>query len=139
MASRLTDYCRGWRGLPVAPQFDHGKTNTRFSRYDSALMRRTLKRIIESAPDLELGVGDGEDAVVKARELRPDVISMDINMPKLDGISALQIVLQEDLSRCRRLFINSAWSGYHFRMSRVGKLSIPWPSPRVPSWKWAPL
>jgi two-component system chemotaxis response regulator CheB len=60
-------------------------------------MRQTLKRIIEASPSLEL-VGlarDGEDAVSKARELRPDVVSMDINMPKLDGISALQMILQE--------------------------------------------
>jgi two-component system chemotaxis response regulator CheB len=66
---------------------------------DSALMRQTLKRILGDSPDMEL-VGlarDGEDAVAKARELRPDVISMDINMPKLDGISALQIVLQEKI------------------------------------------
>ena len=40
---------------------------------------------------------DGEDAVAKARELRPDVVSMDINMPKLDGITALQIILQEKI------------------------------------------
>ena len=66
---------------------------------DSALMRQTLKRIIGDSPDLDL-VGlarDGEDAVAKARELRPDVISMDINMPKLDGISALQQILQEKI------------------------------------------
>ena len=66
---------------------------------DSALMRQTLKRIIGSSEDLELvGVArDGEDAVAKARELRPDVISMDINMPKLDGITALQMILQEKI------------------------------------------
>src|ERR1017187_5310565 len=66
---------------------------------DSALMRQTLKRIIAESPDLDL-VGlarDGEDAVAKARELRPDVVSMDINMPKLDGITALQIILQEKI------------------------------------------
>jgi two-component system, chemotaxis family, protein-glutamate methylesterase/glutaminase len=66
---------------------------------DSALMRQTFKRIIAGAPDLDL-VGlarDGEDAVAKARELRPDVVSMDINMPKLDGISALQIILREKI------------------------------------------
>ena len=66
---------------------------------DSALMRQTLKRIIAASADLDL-VGlarDGEDAVAKARELRPDVVSMDINMPKLDGISALQIILQEKI------------------------------------------
>jgi two-component system chemotaxis response regulator CheB len=66
---------------------------------DSALMRQTLKRILAASADLEL-VGfarDGEDAVSKARELRPDVVSMDINMPKLDGVTALQIILQEKI------------------------------------------
>src|ERR1700689_5199832 len=66
---------------------------------DSALMRQTLKRIIGDSADLDL-VGlarDGEDAVAKARVLRPDVVSMDINMPKLDGISALQMILGEKI------------------------------------------
>ena len=66
---------------------------------DSALMRRTLRHVIESDPDLELvgAARDGEDVLVKARELRPDVISMDINMPKLDGISALQFIVEEKI------------------------------------------
>ncbi|QOY86728.1 protein-glutamate methylesterase/protein-glutamine glutaminase [Paludibaculum fermentans] len=66
---------------------------------DSALMRQTFKRIIAASTDLEL-VGlarDGEDAISKARQLRPDVVSMDINMPKLDGITALQMILQEKI------------------------------------------
>src|ERR1051326_6266280 len=66
---------------------------------DSALMRQTLRRIIDGEPDMQLaGIArDGEDAVAKARELRPDVITMDINMPKLDGISALQLILDEKI------------------------------------------
>jgi two-component system, chemotaxis family, protein-glutamate methylesterase/glutaminase len=66
---------------------------------DSALMRQTLKRIIESSGDFDLaGIArDGEDAIAKARALRPDVISMDINMPKLDGITALQTILHEKI------------------------------------------
>jgi two-component system, chemotaxis family, protein-glutamate methylesterase/glutaminase len=66
---------------------------------DSALMRQTLRRIIDAEPGLELaGVArDGEDAVAKARELKPDVVTMDINMPKLDGISALQIIVGEQI------------------------------------------
>jgi len=66
---------------------------------DSALMRQTLKRILATSADFDL-VGlarDGEDAVAKARELRPDVVSMDINMPKLDGITALQMIMQEKI------------------------------------------
>lgn len=66
---------------------------------DSALMRRILRRILEVDPELEL-VGtarDGEDAIAKARELRPDVVSMDVNMPKLDGLSALQVIVSEGI------------------------------------------
>ncbi len=66
---------------------------------DSALMRQTLKRLISAEPDMEIaGVArDGEDAIVKARDLRPDVVTMDINMPKLDGITALQHILEEKI------------------------------------------
>jgi two-component system chemotaxis response regulator CheB len=66
---------------------------------DSALMRRTLRHVIEADPELELigAARDGEDVVQKARELKPDVISMDINMPKVDGITALQIIIEENI------------------------------------------
>jgi len=66
---------------------------------DSALMRQTLRRVISAEPGMELaGVArDGEDAIAKARDLRPDVVTMDINMPKLDGITALQIILEEKI------------------------------------------
>lgn len=66
---------------------------------DSALMRQTLKKVVATSDDFEL-VGlarDGEDVIAKARQLRPDVISMDINMPKLDGITALQTILHEKI------------------------------------------
>lgn len=64
---------------------------------DSALMRRTLRQLLEADPEFEVvaAARDGEDAVQKARELRPDVISMDINMPKVDGITALQVIIEE--------------------------------------------
>jgi len=64
---------------------------------DSALMRQKLRQIVEADPELEVaGVArDGEDAILKARELRPDVVSLDINMPKLDGIGVLQMILNE--------------------------------------------
>ena len=67
---------------------------------DSALMRTSLRKIIESDPDLTVvgAARDGEDAVAKARELRPDVITMDINMPGIDGITALQIIISEGIA-----------------------------------------
>ncbi len=67
---------------------------------DSALMRMTLKKLIESDRHLfVIGTArDGEDAVEKARNLKPDVITMDINMPGLDGLSALQIIVHEKIA-----------------------------------------
>lgn len=66
---------------------------------DSALMRQVLKRIIDTAPGLEFAgyARDGEDALVKAREWRPDVITLDINMPKMDGLTALQLIIAEEI------------------------------------------
>lgn len=74
---------------------------------DSALMRQVLKRIIQAEPGLELAgtARDGEDAVAKARDLRPDVITMDINMPRLDGITALQVILEERI--CPVIMVSS--------------------------------
>jgi len=74
---------------------------------DSALMRQKLRQIVEADPELEVvGVArDGEDAIVKARELRPDVVSLDINMPKLDGICVLQMILNERI--CPAVMVSS--------------------------------
>lgn len=67
---------------------------------DSALMRKVLTRIIESSSDFEVidVARDGEDAVEKARTLHPDVITMDVNMPKMDGLTALQIIVEEAIA-----------------------------------------
>ncbi len=58
---------------------------------DSAFVRRVLSDWIKAEPDMEL-VGtarDGQEAVTKANELRPDVITLDVNMPDKDGLWAL--------------------------------------------------
>ncbi len=67
---------------------------------DSALMRRMLKNIIESDPRLEVvGVArDGKDVIAKAEELKPDVITLDINMPNMDGLTALKILVEKQIA-----------------------------------------
>lgn len=57
---------------------------------DQALVRAGLSGIIGTAPDLETvgEAGDGAQAVALARELKPDVVLMDIRMPGMDGLSA---------------------------------------------------
>jgi two-component system, chemotaxis family, protein-glutamate methylesterase/glutaminase len=66
---------------------------------DSALMRKTFSEILESSGLIEVvGIArNGEDVLLKSRELHPDVITMDINMPVLDGITALQIIVKENI------------------------------------------
>jgi two-component system chemotaxis response regulator CheB len=64
---------------------------------DSALMRREIKKILESDGDIEVvGVArDGQEAVDKTKELGPDVVALDINMPVMDGLTALQYIMME--------------------------------------------
>jgi len=57
---------------------------------DHALFRRGLQMVLEQEEDLELvgEASDGAEAVAKAQELMPDVILMDVRMPKRSGIEA---------------------------------------------------
>lgn len=65
---------------------------------DSAFMRKALKQILESDPDIEVFLArDGEDGVSKARELHPDVVTMDINLPGMDGITAMQYIVNDNI------------------------------------------
>ncbi|MGB9791868.1 MAG: protein-glutamate methylesterase/protein-glutamine glutaminase, partial [Thermacetogeniaceae bacterium] len=62
---------------------------------DSALMRKYLKQILEESPEIEVidTARDGEEAVEKNLSLKPDVITLDLNMPKMDGLTALQYIM----------------------------------------------
>ena len=57
---------------------------------DHVVVREGTRQLLEREPDFEVvgGAGDGEEAVKLATELKPDVIIMDIAMPKLNGIEA---------------------------------------------------
>jgi two-component system chemotaxis response regulator CheB len=64
---------------------------------DSAFVRQALSRIFGAAPDVEV-VGtavDGEDGVEKVRQLRPDVVTLDVKMPRMGGLEALRRIMAE--------------------------------------------
>ena len=64
---------------------------------DSAFFRRRIKEILERHPDIKVaGFADnGRVAVEKANELKPDVITMDYEMPLMDGITAVRSIMAE--------------------------------------------
>lgn len=64
---------------------------------DSSFFRRRVTEILNGSPEIEVvgQAADGEEAIIQARKLRPDVITMDIEMPVLDGISAVRRIMAE--------------------------------------------
>ena len=66
---------------------------------DDAITRLDLREMLDSLGYLVVGeVGDGESAVHQARELRPDLVVMDIKMPVMDGIDAARILTEERIA-----------------------------------------
>ena len=63
---------------------------------DSAFMRTALRRMIESDPALRVidTACDGQEGVQKALHLRPDVITMDVEMPRMTGLDALSKIME---------------------------------------------
>ena len=64
---------------------------------DSALMRKTIGTILAEAEGIEVvaTARDGHDAIRKTTDLRPDVITLDIEMPRLDGLETLGYIMSE--------------------------------------------
>ncbi|MBS0658674.1 MAG: response regulator [Verrucomicrobia bacterium] len=61
---------------------------------DSMIIRRSIERILTRTRFQEVRVAaDGKRAVEEARAFRPDVVTMDITMPQLDGLSAVERIM----------------------------------------------
>lgn len=62
---------------------------------DSAFVRQAITRMLSSDPEIEI-VGtatDGKDGVEKVLQLRPDVVTMDVQMPRMGGLEALEQIM----------------------------------------------
>ncbi|MBF0537973.1 MAG: chemotaxis response regulator protein-glutamate methylesterase [Nitrospirae bacterium] len=64
---------------------------------DSAFMRNTIKTMIASDPDIQVvGVArDGVEAIDKVATLKPDIVTLDVEMPRMNGIEALKIIMEK--------------------------------------------
>jgi two-component system chemotaxis response regulator CheB len=63
---------------------------------DSALMRRQLSAMFQEEGDFEVRLArNGKEAVEENRNFKPDVVTLDINMPEMDGITALSLMMAE--------------------------------------------
>src|SRR3989441_12160634 len=62
---------------------------------DSTFMRKVLEGIFNADEQLQVvgNAKDGREAVAMAESLKPDVISMDINMPHVDGLQASEMIM----------------------------------------------
>ena len=64
---------------------------------DSAFMRKVLSDMFASQPDFEVAgtARNGQETVDKVRQLSPDLVTLDVNMPVMDGLEALDIIMKE--------------------------------------------
>ena len=93
---------------------------------DHALMRTTLADILDAQQDMEVvgQAGDGEQAVQLTQALSPDVIVMDIQMPRMNGLGATRRIIA-DSPACHVLMVTSGRLEDHHRDAReAGALGL---------------
>lgn len=93
---------------------------------DSTFMRYGLTRLLSQEIGLEV-VGEavnGQDAVTLARELRPDIIIMDINMPLMDGIEATFLIMKDRPDTLVVGFSSSDEQGIRATMLKAGAVDL---------------
>lgn len=75
---------------------------------DQELVRVGFRLFLESREDLEVAgeAGDGGQAIARARALRPDVVLMDIRMPRIDGVEATARLTSGEIEPAPRVLVS---------------------------------
>ena len=103
---------------------------------DDAGFRQRVREFLASEPDIEVvgEAGDGDEAIVRARELKPVLVLMDVRMPRMNGVGATRQLKDEmpevevimvsvfDLPEYREAAMASGASGYVVKKLMVEQL-----------------
>jgi two-component system response regulator NreC len=89
---------------------------------DHAVVRSGLRMLLESEPDVEIvgEAGTGKEAIEATRQLEPDVILMDINLPDISGIDAARLIKAEFADIAIVALTIHEDQEYFFKMLEVG-------------------
>jgi DNA-binding NarL/FixJ family response regulator len=91
---------------------------------DQTLLRGGLRLLVDSAPDMAVvaEADDGDSAVTLSQEHHPDVVLMDIRMPRLDGIQATSLITTHPDTRTTRVLVLTTFDldEYVFNALRAG-------------------
>lgn len=74
---------------------------------DHELVRRGLRSILVTRPEWEIcgEAADGSNAIEKARELKPDIVLLDITMPHVNGLDAARVI-RRDVPRAKVIIVS---------------------------------
>ena len=87
---------------------------------DAIFMRTVLKKILTDANFTVLGeAGNGLQAIEMAKQLQPDIVTLDITMPELDGIGAIEKILE--VSPNTKIIMCSALGQHHKVVESIEK------------------
>ncbi len=89
---------------------------------DHAIVREGLRALLEAQPDIEVvaEATDGEDAVNKTQEVQPDIVLMDITMPRMNGMEATRQIRQHSPDVKILVLTMHESDEYFFKMLDVG-------------------